>query len=93
MVVCLRRQLAAEHAESSFTELVLSGSCLGSAGVAASLMRQLQPVLQQHAAAEFQELQQLAARKARAAGRWDAAAREVDPWDIAHATRELVRAC
>lgn len=69
VILNLRRRLAAEHGAASYAGLILCGSCLGSPASAAALLAQLQPVLSQHAAAELAELQQLAARRARAAGR------------------------
>jgi Zn-dependent oligopeptidase len=72
VILNLRQQLAAEYGAGSYADVILSGSCLGSASSAHQLLSQLQPVLSQHAAAELAELHQLAARRARAAGRWGA---------------------
>ncbi|KAF6258096.1 hypothetical protein COO60DRAFT_1150096 [Scenedesmus sp. NREL 46B-D3] len=86
----LRQQLAAQHGAPSYVDLILSGSCVGTARSASHLLTQLQPVLSQHAAAELAELRQLAARRARAAGRWMDAAAELNPWDLAYATQDVV---
>ncbi|WIA08251.1 hypothetical protein OEZ85_007695 [Tetradesmus obliquus] len=91
VILNLRRRLAAEHGAASYAGLILCGSCLGSPASAAALLAQLQPVLSQHAAAELAELQQLAARRARAAGRWVEAAAELDPWDLAYATQDVAQ--
>jgi Zn-dependent oligopeptidase len=90
VVLNLRQQLAAEHGAASYADLILSGSCLGSATSAGQLLSQLRPVLSQYAAAELAELCQLAARRGRAAGRWMEAADGLDPWDLAYASRDVV---
>jgi Zn-dependent oligopeptidase len=90
VILNLRQQLATEHAAASYADLILSGSCLGSASSAASLLTQLQPVLSQHAAAELAQVSQLAVRRARAAGRWVDAAAGLDTWDLAYIAQDVV---
>jgi hypothetical protein len=90
----LRQQLAVEHGYNSYAHLVLAGSCLGTPRVAARLLQQLQPVLQEYAAAELEQLQAVSTRRAAAA----AAARStadaaglLGPWDLAYTSTNLVR--
>jgi Zn-dependent oligopeptidase len=92
----LRRRLAAEQAAAGegYAQLVLSGSCLGGAQAGAQLVQQLLPFAREHARAEWQQLQQLAARQARADGRrvgGPGVGAAVEPWDVAYTSLRLVR--
>lgn len=97
-VLNLRQRLAAEQAAvgEGYAQLVLSGSCLGDAQAGAQLVQQLLPFAREHARAEWQQLQQLAARQARADGRRVVAAgggAAVEPWDVSYTSLRLVRLC
>lgn len=99
-VLNLRQRLAAEQAAAGegYAQLVLSGSCLGGAQAGVQLVQQLLPFAREHARAEWQQLQQLAARQARADGRRGVRApgvggAAVEPWDVAYTSLRLVRLC
>jgi len=92
----LRQQLAVEHGYNSYAHLVLAGSCLGTPRVAARLLQQLQPVLQEYAAVELEQLQAVTTRRAAAAAAAAAARSTADaagllgPWDLAYTSTNLV---
>jgi len=92
IVLNLRQQLAAEQAASGgYAQLILAGSCLGGAVAAGDFIQELLPFARQHAAAEWQELQQLAARQARADGRRLTRVDDaLEPWDLAYSSLWLV---
>lgn len=99
-VLNLRQRLAAEQAAAGegYAQLVLSGSCLGGAQAGAQLVQQLLPFAREHARTEWQQLQQLAARQARADGRRVRAAgggggAAVEPWDVSYTSLRLVSVC
>jgi hypothetical protein len=71
---------------------VLAGSCLGGAAGATSLVQSLLPFAREHAAAEWQQLCQLAVRQAKAEGRRLVGGDVVAPWDVAYTSLNLVSA-
>jgi hypothetical protein len=85
---------AAGASSGYYLQLVLAGSCLGGTQGATSLMQSLLPFAREHAAAEWQQLCQLAVRQARAEGRrlGDGFGDAVAPWDVAHTSLNLVSA-
>jgi Zn-dependent oligopeptidase len=94
IILHLRQQWAVEQeAAGGYAQLVLSGSCLGGVAAGEQLLQQLLPFSREHAEAEWQQLQQLAVRQARADGRRvrpAAAAAAVEPWDVAHISLRVV---
>lgn len=78
-MLSLRQRLAAQHAVQDYTQIVLAGSCIGTAAAATTFLQQLEPVVAQYAREEYAEMCAAAAKAARAAGRWDG---DIDPWDV-----------